>query len=247
MKSTRQVKCVSLLNLSVKGIKLLFFFFFLCLIRLSEQAQLKREEGASARLHSDILMRTFWWVSIQFQDSQLSTIPLITAESVCRRAHFAPAGERLNGKLSDICHIKGSWNVPGSFLGRGGMKLQWHDGLKAGVPVAGLKYWRHHGKIPTISLFYLSAAAWLKHTTWLIPCPLLLFSRLVNPVINHPLTVTELLLIVISPLPCWIVFVPWFSPFRWTYVALNSYITHIYIYIFQLPFPVIFNFNLLKW
>lgn len=88
------------------------------------------------------------------------------------------------------------------------MELQWHDGMKAGVPVVSLKYWRHHGKIPTISLFYLSAAAWLKHTTQLIPCPLLLFSCLVNPVINHPLTVTELLLIVVSPLPCLIVFVP---------------------------------------
>lgn len=166
VKSARQVKNVSLLNLSVKGIKF-FFFFYVCVPHspFRTGTTLKRQNGVAARLHPDILMRTFWWVSIQFQDSQLSTIPLIAAASVCCRAHFAPAGERLSAELSDICHIKGSWNVPGSFLGRGGVKLQWHDGMKAGVPVASVKYWRHRGKIPPISLDYLSVAARLKHTT----------------------------------------------------------------------------------
>lgn len=57
----------------------------------------------------------FGWVSIQFQNHQQSTISLTTVASICCLTYFAPSGQRLNVKLLDICHIKESWNVPGSF------------------------------------------------------------------------------------------------------------------------------------
>lgn len=54
----------------------------------------------------------------------------------------------------------------------------------------------------------LSSFVSLKHTICFFLRPLSLFVGLVNSVINHPVTVTELLLIVILQLPCLIVFVP---------------------------------------
>ncbi len=90
---------------------------FLCLIHLSEKTWLQEQKWSLSPTpfwHSNEDSE-FGWVSIQFQNHQQSTISLITVASVCCLAYFAPAGQRLNVKLLDICHIKESWNVPGSF------------------------------------------------------------------------------------------------------------------------------------
>lgn len=88
----------------------------LCIIHLSE----KDLERCKCSLSSGPFRHSnedseFGWVSIQFQNHQQSTISLITVASACCLTYFAPAGQRLNVKLLDICHIKESWNVPGSF------------------------------------------------------------------------------------------------------------------------------------
>lgn len=58
------------------------------------------------------------------------------------------------------------------------------------------------------------------HNILLSLCLVSLFAWLFNSVINHPVTVTKLLLIVISQLPCLIAFIPWFSLFHRTYIKL---------------------------
>lgn len=93
-----------------------------------------------------------------------------------------------------------------------GMKLQWHERMKAGVAVVSFSL---RAEILEVSLqippFSLSFCPPLPHRSTQhrsFPAPCCSFPAFVNPVINHPVTVTELLLIAISRLPCLIVFVP---------------------------------------
>lgn len=115
-------------------------------------------------------------------------------------------------------------------LGLWEMKLQWHDKMKAGeavvdsvsAEISEILNQMFYSEFP-LSFFLslhltLSSFVSLKLTIYFFLCPLCLFLRLVNSVINHPVTVTELLLIVILQFSCLIVFIPWFSPFHWTYI-----------------------------
>lgn len=112
------------------------------------------------------------------------------------------------------------------------MKLQWHDKMKAGEAVvdsvsAAISQALRSDVLQQIippSPFCLCVSLCLsgfvsvKNTIYFSLRPLSLCLCLVNSVINHPVTVTELLLIVILQLPCLIVFIWWFSPFHWTYI-----------------------------
>ena len=107
------------------------------------------------------------------------------------------------------------------------MKLQWHDKMEAGeavmdsvsAAISEVLNQMFYSKF-LLSLFLslhltLPCLALSHSNTQCTSFSVLLsvFLCLVNSVINHPVTVTELLLIVILQLPCLIVFLPWFSPF----------------------------------
>lgn len=112
------------------------------------------------------------------------------------------------------------------------MKLQWHDKMEAGEAVVNCRYCNIRAiksdVLQQIHPFWLfasrSESSCLALSTIQSNTPfssLCLYSLILYPVhavINHPVTVTGLLLIVILQLPCLMEFVLWFSHFHWTYI-----------------------------
>lgn len=90
-----------------------------------------------------------------------------------------------------------------------GMELQPHDGVKAGVAVVSFSLRVEILEVsPRIPPSFCRAPPRRSTQRCSFPAPCYSFPAFVNPVINHPVTVTELLLIAISRLPRLIVFVP---------------------------------------
>lgn len=99
---------------------------------VTQEGEREIEPQPNSILHSNVDSE-FGWVSIQFQNHQKSTISLITEASVFCLSLVAPSGQRLNVKLLDICHIKESLNVPGSFeTARNKITSTWQNGSRWG-------------------------------------------------------------------------------------------------------------------
>lgn len=167
------------------------------LIHLSGKTVKGRKDGGFPRLNSDVLMRMF--LSSNYPVLKVPTITI----AVSARCHtrFPPTGQRWSLELLVICHVEGSGNVPGPFQ-IVAMKLQWHDKTVAGEPA--VNPWRSVSVFffffsigPLLFSFFFSLSQQLSPTgtCWVFPSSL--FICLVNSVIYHLRSVTELLLIAI--------------------------------------------------
>lgn len=167
-------------------------------IHLSGKTVKGRKHGGFPRLISDILMRTFLWSKYQASRVPTITIGMITEASACCLTRFPPTGQWLSLELLVICHVEGSGIVPGPFQ-IVAMKLQWHDKTTAGEPtvypwgsVSVFVFYFFLNQTTLYCIFFLCLS--YRHMLGFPALPKSpLFMCLVNSVINHLATLTELL------------------------------------------------------
>lgn len=167
-------------------------------IHLSGKTVQRRKHGGFPRLSSDILMRMFLWRKYQASRVPTITIAMITEASARCLTRFPPTGQWLSLELLVICHVEGSGIVPGPFQ-IVAMKLKWHDKTTAGEPMVNpwgsvsvfVFFFFLIGPLCAAFFFFVSPTG----TCWVSQLcrKSSLFMCLVNSVINHLATLTELL------------------------------------------------------